>query len=103
MILEDISENPGQVLRSWQQWLHIGRAIEPSAIVLGKFLSSGEYSGVNGQELIYKKLSESVSCPVFSTQEIGHGPLNMPFQIGKPATIENNKLKLNFGHQTLLA
>ncbi len=100
LILEDTGESPGQVMRALQQWTHMGYTQGLKAIVLGEFLHAGEYDGQDGQQLIHKKIATSVPCPVFYTPDIGHGPINMPFQIGKLASIENHTITLRFETHT---
>lgn len=95
LFLEDISEPPGRLLRSFSQWLQSGVLEGVKGIILGSFKGC-----IDGQRGISERdlknlLADRSPTAAFSTEAFGHQPLNTPIPIGIRGTIKGQKLSFN--------
>lgn len=87
IFLEEIDERGYRVdrlLEHLQQTGHFGKA---RAIVLGEFVGGKEADGTNRIPAILKRFAESLSIPVLSEVEAGHGDMQRPVPFGTSATL----------------
>ena len=90
LFLEDIAENPGKIMRYFDQWLYSGILKNVKAIVVGS-LESCDSEEISYQDIV-ERLQSKTKIPVFYTKEFGHGIPNYPLGYGSHATIENGEL-----------
>jgi muramoyltetrapeptide carboxypeptidase len=92
LVIEDIGENPGRVIRAWTQWQQSGMLSNVSAVVLGRFTNM---PGDNEKQeiLIQGELRKrSPKLPFFVTGQVGHIAENYPLLVGSLATLRDNRL-----------
>lgn len=90
VFLEDIAENPGKLVRYFDQWIHSGMLKNVEAIVVGS-LESCEGEGISYYDIV-KRLQSKTEIPIFYTKDFGHGIPNYPIGYGTHAIIENGEL-----------
>lgn len=91
LMFEDISENPGRVVRMLNQWRQSGTLAGVAALVFGAFTDLG--NGLpNNSEILFQEITTRFDLPIFTTDRFGHVSPNQPFVIGSDATIDNNEL-----------
>ncbi len=92
LFLEEIGEPPGRMLRWLDQWRQAGLFSDVKALVLGNFAQcEDEPRGVDAMRL-KEFMASRLEIPVFSCDQFGHTPFNMPLGIGCRAAIDGGKL-----------
>lgn len=91
LLFEDISENPGRVIRMLNQWQHSGAFAGVKAIVLGSFTGLGG-SLPDNAPLLYEEIARRFELPIFQTTDFGHISPNIPFVVGSPGKITEGSL-----------
>jgi muramoyltetrapeptide carboxypeptidase len=90
LFFEDIGENPARVMRFWNQWLQSGLIDQARAVVLGRFLQTGDEQ--KGEAMIREQIQQRTRVPVFVCEGFGHGSPNYPILIGAMAKIDGAEL-----------
>ncbi len=90
LFLEDIAENPGKIIRYFDQWIYSDSLKNVKAIVIGS-LESCDSKEIPYQNII-TRLQSKTDIPIFYTKEFGHGIPNYPLVYGSHAIIENGEL-----------
>ena len=92
LVIEDIGENPGRVIRAWMQWQQSGLLGKVAAVVLGRFTAMGE-ENAKLEALIQKEVAQrSGEIPVYCTNEVGHVEENFPLLYGSRAKLSGDKM-----------
>ncbi len=92
LVLEDISENPGRIIRAWSQWQQAGMLENVAAVVLGRFT---DMPGDSEQQelLVQSELQRrNPSMPFFITKSVGHIDDNYPLLLGAETTLKHGQL-----------
>lgn len=85
LFLEDINENPGQIMRNWNQITQSEIFTGVQGIILGDFI---------GTEIDFKPyFTQNLDIPVWTTEFIGHHKKNLHIGFGTKATIAHNTLR----------
>ncbi len=86
LFLEDTGDNPGRLLRYWNQWLQSGVLNGVRGAILGNFLKLGDR--IPDNDLFFlKEFARRSPFPVFETTLFGHVSPNYPLMIGAKATV----------------
>lgn len=91
LLFEDITENPGRVMRALNQWQQSGRLAGVKAIVLGAFTGLGG-SLPDDAPMLQEEIARRFSIPVFKTTAFGHISPNIPFVVGSQARLTSTHL-----------
>lgn len=91
LLFEDITENPGRVMRALNQWQQSGRFAGIKAIVLGAFTGLGGNLPDNAP-MLQEEIARRFAVPVFKTTEFGHVSPNMPYVVGSQARLTQTHL-----------
>ena len=78
IFLEEIDERGYRIDRMLEQLAQTGHFAKARAIVLGEFVGGGEADGTSRVRAVLKRFAESLSIPVLSEVEAGHGDLQRP-------------------------
>ena len=101
LFFEDTGENPGRIMRMWNQWEQAGLFKGVRAIVLGHFRDLGESPLSDMNALVRELHRRFPRIPIFLSQDFGHKSPNEPLGIGSKAVIKDGKLtwkwRYNFG------
>ena len=89
--LEDTGENPGRLMRNWNQWVQSGVLAGVRALVLGHFRDCGDGSAATMAEVVNEFATRS-ALPTYTSLYFGHVSPNTPIGFGCPARIEDNTL-----------
>jgi len=96
LVIEDIGENPGRIVRLWTQWQHSKMLKNVVAVVLGRFT---DMPGDNDKQekIIHQELQRrSPDISFYVSDKIGHIAENYPLLVGADASLENGKLIWQF-------
>ncbi len=85
LFLEDIGENPGRLMRFWNQWIQSGATRGIKGVLLGHFSGLGEPSESHCQ-IFFDEFAKRADVPVWHTSVFGHKQGNYPMPMG--ATIQ---------------
>ncbi len=91
LMFEDVSENPGRVMRMLNQWQQSGSLAGVKAIVFGSFTDLGN-SLPDHSPVLFDEIYKRFELPVFTSFKFGHLSPNTPFVVGSNAMIGNQKL-----------
>jgi muramoyltetrapeptide carboxypeptidase len=86
LFIEDINENPGRLLRFWNQWTQCGLLEGLSAVLVGQL------QGVSEREEVLAQLAQRTPCPVYATELFGHQPPSFAIGQGASARIGGDTL-----------
>jgi muramoyltetrapeptide carboxypeptidase len=92
LYFEDISENPGRVIRMMNQWAQSGHFKNVPAIILGSFKDLGGHLPDNA-DVLFNEIYARYKIPVFHSPLFGHSTPNLPLVLGCLGIIENNQLR----------
>ncbi|MCX6116637.1 MAG: LD-carboxypeptidase [Proteobacteria bacterium] len=92
LLFEDVSENPGRVIRMLNQWKQSGAFAGVKAIVLGSFTDLGQNLPDNAPMLI-EEIARRFDIPLFFNAPFGHVSPNFPFIVGSLGRIEKGEFK----------
>jgi muramoyltetrapeptide carboxypeptidase len=81
LFIEDIGENPGRLIRFWNQWEQSQVSKGLNGIILGNFSQLGSDLADNS-EVFFEEFSRRCRVPVWHTKYFGHAELNYPMPIG---------------------
>jgi muramoyltetrapeptide carboxypeptidase len=96
LVIEDIGENPGRVIRAWMQWQQSGMLKNAVAVVLGRFTGMGD-ENAKLESIIQQELAQrGGKIPIYCTEEVGHIEENFPLLYGSRATLGSDKLNWRF-------
>ncbi len=87
LFLEDINEEGYQVHRHLLHMYHAGLFNQIKALIIGEFSYSDQHLEPTITSFIKEYLS---NIPVYRTNQIGHGDVNLPITIGAIGKIQNN-------------
>lgn len=88
LFFEDVGENVGRLVRYLNQWQYSGMLRGVQAMILGRF---DKLSG--GMAQLMREFCNRVDCPVYCTEEFGHGDPLSPLPIGGYGYLSANKLR----------
>ena len=91
VFLEDVGENPGRLMRQFNQWIHAGVLKNVKALLIGGFTDLGRDNPDHDPRLIAQFVERS-HLPCFSTQAFGHIAPNHPIQYGAIGTLTRDEL-----------
>jgi muramoyltetrapeptide carboxypeptidase len=91
LLFEDITENPGRVMRALNQWQQSGRLAGVKALVLGAFTGLGGTLPDNAP-MLQEEIARRFNLPVFKTTDFGHISPNLPFVVGSHARLSPSHL-----------
>lgn len=91
LVFEDITENPGRVMRMLNQWQQSGRFAGVKALVFGAFTGLGGNLPDNAP-MLYEEIARRIELPIFKTTDFGHISPNIPFVIGSHAHLTEKRL-----------
>jgi muramoyltetrapeptide carboxypeptidase len=100
LVIEDISENPGRIIRMLNQWKQSGLFAGVSAIVFGQMTELGQNLPDNS-EVLLNEIARRFDLPLFWTSEFGHVSPNLPFVVGSYGSIRDGNLNWKFDVSTL--
>ncbi|MEI8024767.1 MAG: LD-carboxypeptidase [Pseudomonadota bacterium] len=83
LFLEDIGENPGRLMRFWNQWIQSGATQGIKGVLLGHFSGVGEPSESHCQ-IFFEEFAKRANVPVWHTSAFGHKQENYPMPMGAP-------------------
>jgi len=86
LFIEDTNENPGRLLRFWNQWLQSGLLCGLKAVLVGQL------EGVTEREKVLTQLAVRSPCPIYSTELFGHRAPSFSIGQGAPAYIDGSTL-----------
>ena len=89
LFLEDVNESAERILRYWNQWCASGQLAGTAAVVLGRFAGM---TGKTPVSWLAARVAERTECPIFVSEDFGHGQPNHPIAIGGMATIQGDAL-----------
>ena len=92
LFLEDIGENPGRLMRFWNQWVQSGATKGLKGVLLGHFAELGETSE-NRESVFFSEFARRNQIPVWQTNCFGHKKDNFPLPLGAEIQIEGTKAK----------
>lgn len=92
LFLEDIHEKDYQIHRYLVQMYNAGLFKGIKALVFGEFIESGMGSGLAIESFVNKYLPD---VPVYLTNSIGHGKINLPIVIGGLGEIDGDLLTVS--------
>lgn len=94
VMIEDVGTSYRQLDRGLEQLLH-KKSFKPAGLVFGQFYPIGDGQGgavTDAERLIYKSVIEDfarkVTYPVYYYPYFGHGAMNVPFNLHKPASVK---------------
>ena len=90
LFLEDVGENPGKIMRMWNQMLQSGFVKDPAALVLGRFT---ELSDPSEEILVKERIAKLSPFPVYELPTLGHIRENHPIIIGARGSISEGQLQ----------
>lgn len=90
LFFEDISENPGRIMRMLNQWQQAGLLKGVCGLVLGSFSELGGGLSDSAPVLI-EEIYRRYRLPTFTSHDFGHVSPNFPLVIGATAKITANK------------
>jgi muramoyltetrapeptide carboxypeptidase len=86
LFFEDLSENPGRVMRMLNQWQQSGLLKGVRALVLGSFSDLG--GGLpDSAPVLFEEIYRRYKLPTFTSPDFGHVSPNFPLVIGATAKI----------------
>jgi muramoyltetrapeptide carboxypeptidase len=88
---EDTGENPGRLLRYFNQWVQSGALRGAQAFVVGHLRGLGDNVEDNAP-FAYERFAAVSPVPVFASADFGHTSPNYPLAIGSKATLSNGRL-----------
>lgn len=91
LFLEDIDENPAQVLRYLNQWRMSGALSGVRALVIGNMVDC--YTKDCTEKQFIKELRSRYQIPVFVSSDFGHVSPNIPIMIGAEAVVDQTHLR----------
>ena len=91
IFLEDVGENPGRLMRQFNQWIHAGVLKNVKALLIGGFTDLGRDNPDHDPRLL-AQFAERSNLPCFSTQAFGHLAPNHPIQYGAIGTLTPDEL-----------
>jgi muramoyltetrapeptide carboxypeptidase len=91
LFFEDTGENPGRIMRFFNQLQQANALTGVKAIILGKFRQLGGGFDENPQQL-YREFHERSGLPIFSSDCFGHFNPNFPLLVGSEATVTSDTL-----------
>ena len=92
LFLEDIGENPGRLMRFWNQWVQSGATRGIKGILLGHFSGEGDSSDSQSQTF-FDEFAKRAGLPVWRSTAFGHKKENYPMPIGAPMHIKGSVAK----------
>jgi muramoyltetrapeptide carboxypeptidase len=87
VFLEEIDERGYRVDRLLEHLKQTGHFAKARAVVLGEFLGGAEADGKNRVPAVVKRFAESLSIPVMSGIQAGHGALQRPVPFGTSSVL----------------
>jgi muramoyltetrapeptide carboxypeptidase len=91
LFLEDIDENPAQVIRYLNQWKMSGSLKGVKALVFGNMVDC--YSKDCTEAQFLKEARRRFGIPVFVSHDFGHVSPNIPLMIGAKCSVFGNELR----------
>ena len=92
LLFEDITENPGRVMRALNQWQQSGRLAGVKALVLGAFTGLGGTLPDNAP-MLQEEIARRFPIAVFKTTDFGHVSPNIPYVVGSHAQLNTTHLR----------
>ncbi len=92
LFFEDTGENPGRLVRFWNQWLqsHVLQGVK--AVVFGNFRDLDAANKWQNSDLAKIFAERAPQIPLYVSNDFGHVCPNLPLLIGADAKIENGRL-----------
>lgn len=99
ILFEDVGEKTHKISRMLKHLHRINKFSSAKALILGDFFAKSP--GINEKEQeenqaslqrLFQWFSNELNCPVFQTDQFGHGKNNLPFIFNSKAILENQKL-----------
>jgi muramoyltetrapeptide carboxypeptidase len=87
VFLEEIDERGYRVDRLLEHLKQTGHFAKARAVVLGEFVGGAESDGTNRIPAVLKRFAESLSIPVMTEVEAGHGEMQRPVPFATSATL----------------
>lgn len=87
IFIEEIDERGYRVDRMLEQLHQSGHFAKAKAIVFGEFVGGKEADGTNRIPAVLKRFADSLSIPVLSEVEAGHGDMQRPVPFGTSAKL----------------
>ena len=87
LFIEDIGENPGRLMRFWNQWEQSGLTKGLNGVILGSFSQLGS-SLPDNSEVFFQEFSKRCQVPMWHSQFFGHSEINFPMPIGAKIVIQ---------------
>lgn len=88
ILLEEIGERGYRVDRMLQHLHQAGVLQEAAGIVFGDFFGGEEPDGSTIISPVLTQFAQSLSIPVVKIKGVGHGYVNFPLPLGRPATLK---------------
>ena len=98
LFFEDVAEPVPRVIRNLQQWRQCGYFGQCEAIILGSFVKSSLESASEMAQFA-GELAELSGKPVFVSSQFGHGPINIPIQLGAQAVVHSKSFTWHWEFQ----
>ena len=89
---EDIDENPGRLMRAFNQWEQSGALRDVKAIVLGNFVKCDPRDPNSTCDAFFHELTRRTPIPLFKSDAFGHVSPNYPLRLGAPARLDSSAL-----------
>ena len=86
LFIEDTHENPGRLMRFWNQWIQCGALDGLAALVVGQLV------GIEDRGKVLDQFAARSPCPVFSCDQFGHQKPSFAVGQGAQAHITGNDL-----------
>jgi len=90
LFLEDIGENPGRLMRFWNQWHQSGLTNGMAGLILGNFTELGANLEDNSS-IILQEFASRCPFPVWHTTRFGHKKENLPMPMGSKININHDR------------
>jgi muramoyltetrapeptide carboxypeptidase LdcA involved in peptidoglycan recycling len=85
-----VGEKTHKISRMLKHLHRINKFSSAKALVLGGFLTGSQDQA--SMQRLFQWFSNELNCPVFQTDQFGHGKNNLPFIFNSKAILENQKL-----------
>jgi len=86
LFVEDVNENPGRLMRFWNQWDQSGALTGLRAVVIGQL------AGISERRDVLRQFALRTPCPVYSCEQFGHEVPSYALGQGARARIEDSAL-----------
>ena len=97
LFLEDTGENPGRLIRHWNQLLQNGCLQQLKGVILGRF---SEHDSDLSEDSIRREIASRSPVPCWMSDDFGHTSPNFPLVNGSQGTIKPEQGVLHWTHTT---